>query len=183
MTLPPFSYDRANDFHAVNTIQLCELIECGFFDWRENPSWQWDYYSKDQYYGLMEKIEARFYFREIGITPPGIWKHEFLRVMNELMPKYKLLYKQLEEGIDLMQVSDDYGKSRDVHSEYPATLLTGNADYASNGNDHEHEYIKQGDAIEKIADFSQKYKDVDVLILDELESLFSCMFTANVNGF
>lgn len=37
--------------------------------------------------------------------------------------------------------ADDYGKSRDIESDYPETLLSGNADYISNGRDEENERL------------------------------------------
>lgn len=57
-----------SDFHSVVTIQLGELIEAGWVDW-EDQSWTWDYYSVEQYKRLCPMIEARFFYREIGILP------------------------------------------------------------------------------------------------------------------
>lgn len=170
------------DWHAVATIQLGELIECGVVDFK-NPSWHWDAYSEEQYERVCEKITNRYYMREIGVIPPGLWKREFLRKMNEIMPKYKPLYKALENGANIMQTGDQYGKSRDIFSEFPATMLGDNQDYASNGRDREYENVTQGDWIEKATQIAERYNDIDVMILKEIEPLFSCLLTVSMNGY
>lgn len=89
-----FSCDFS-DFHAVNTIQLCELAEIGFFDLTRED---WDFgpkFSAEQHARLCRKITQHYWFREIAIIPPGIWKTEFLRFMNEIMPKYMPWYEML----------------------------------------------------------------------------------------
>ncbi len=172
-----------DDFHAVNTIQLCELIDAGFFDlsredWDFNPK-----YSEEQHKLLCSKITEHFYYREISLTPPGIWKREFLRTLNEIMPKYMFLYKLLDEYPDLIGAESEFYKARNIFSDFPQTQLSGvNSDYASNGNDTEYEKLRQLsilDIVEKL----KRYKDVDALIIDELEPLFSCLLTIDVNGF
>ena len=50
-------------------------------------------------------------------------------------------------------------------------------------NIDEHEDIAVGDWIEKANEIRKGYNDVDVMILNELESLFSCLFSVNMNGF
>lgn len=170
------------DWHAVGTIQLGELIECGIVDFSD-PSWHWDYYSEEQYERVCEKITNRYFMREIGVIPPGLWKREFLRKMNEVMPKYKPLYKALEDGTSILQTGDQYGKSRDIFSEFPATMLGDNQDYASNGRDREYENITQGDWVDKATQIAERYNDIDVMILNDIEPLFSCLLTVNMNGY
>ena len=180
----PFDYDDAcnrPDYHAVISIQLCELINDGFFNLQRSD---WDFgpkYSTEQHSQLCDKITEHFYYREIALVPPGIWKREFLRKLNEIMPKYMILYKNADEGIDLGTESEYY-KSRNIFSDFPQTSLAGNnQDYASTGNDTEYERIRQVDPLE-LADRLERYNDVDLMVINEMESLFSCMFTANING-
>lgn len=169
-----------SEYHAVVSIELGELIEDGFIDWNDE-SWTWDYYNEAQYKRLCTKIENHFWHREIGIIPPGHWKMEFMRLMNEIMPKYKLAYQALDSGIDWLQTGDSYGKSRNVFSDFPATQLKSSVqDYASNATDHNHEDITQGDWMDKLAAL-KNYNDVDKMIIDELETLFSSLFTVNIN--
>lgn len=185
-------YTRRPDWHAVGTVKLGELIECGFVLWYTiagnnqkviNEAWAWDYFDKDQYFRLCDKINARFYWDEIALTPPGIWKQQLIRKLNEIMPKYKPLYTAVANGYDPWQDGSGYGKSRDIHSEFPETLLSGNADYVSNGNDREYEDIHQGGVADMTDLWVKIWQDIDCHVLDELEPLFSCLYTANVNGF
>jgi hypothetical protein len=70
-----------------------------------------------------------------------------------------------------------------VFSDFPQTSLVGDSqDYASTGNDVEYERIKQMDPLE-LEDRLKNYNDVDLAIINEIEPLFSCLFTVNINGF
>lgn len=180
-TVDYFSPYIEPDFHSVYSIQLCELIESGWIDFMSDD-WDFDYYDLEQRNRLWMKFEKRFYFREIGITPPGIWRWELLRKLNEIMPKYKPAYEALDNGQNILQHYGEYGKSRNIYSEFPQTMLGDNEDYASNGTDREHEEIYLGDWMEQIAKL-RNYDDIDVCILKELETMFSCMFTVNINGY
>lgn len=184
--IEPYDFDdvcNKPDYHAVNTIQLCELIEGDFFDLTRSD---WDFgpkYSAEQHAKLCSKITDHFYYREIALTPPGIWKHEFLRTMNEIMPKYMYLYKMLEEEPSLFNADSEYYKSRNIYSDFPQTQLNGeNGDYASSGNDLQFERIKQMNILD-LVERLKNYRDVDLMIIDEIEPLFSCLFTINVNAF
>lgn len=88
----------------------------------------------------------------------------------------------LEEGQNILQHYGEYGKSRNIYSDFPQTMLGGNEDYASNGTDREHEEIYLGDWIDQLEKIKH-YDDIDVMILKELETMFSCMFTVNINGY
>lgn len=170
------------DYHSVVTIQLCELANAGFFDLTRED---WDFgpkFSPEQHKQLCEKITAHYWYREIALVPPGLWKHEFLRKLNEIMPKYMILYKNADDGVQ-MGTESEYYKSRNIFSDFPQTSLAGdNQDYASTGNDVEYERIKQLDPVE-LANRLVSYNDVDLMIINELESMFSCLFTVNVNGY
>ena len=174
------------DFHSVYSIQLCELIENGWIDFSDE-TWDFDCYEKfpgdvEQRNRLWKKFERRFYWREIGIIPPGRWKWELLRKLDEIMPKYKYAYKALDDGQNIFQHYGEYGKSRNIYSDFPQTMLGNNEDYASNGTDKEHEEIYLGDWMDMM-DKLKDYNDIDIMILKELETFFSAMFTVNVNGY
>lgn len=176
-----FLYEKIPDWHAVMTIQLGELIECGLFDWENDKSLKWDYYDEEQYERVCRKIVNRYCYREIGIIPFGQWKLEYVRILNEIMPKLKPMYAALEEGTDILADSDEWAKSRMIFSDFPATMLGDNQDYASTGTDSQSETIRRGNWFD-IARNIRDYSDVDVIILDEMEPLFSCLFTASING-
>ena len=97
------------------------------------------------------------------------------------MPKYKLLYARVEQGVNPFQDSRDREKSRDIFSDFPETMLSGNSDYASTGNDRESDTMHEGSAVDKAAQFAREYVDVDAMILDELErTLFTSILTPTV---
>jgi len=171
-----------HDWHSVVTIQLGELVEAGFFDLTRED---WDFgpkFSQEQHTRLCKKITEHYYFREIALIPPGIWKREFLRKMNEIMPKYMDWYKALAEG-QMIGTENEYYKSRNIFSDFPQTALAGdNQDYASTGNDLEYERIRQVDPFE-LSERMGDYRDPDLAIIEEIEPLFSCLFNVNANGY
>ncbi len=182
---------KYHDSHATVTTQLCDLIEYGYVNWYTttyegvivpDSEWVWDYYDLDQYRRVCDKFNERFYWDEISIIPPMKWKQQLLRKINEIMPKYKIIYKAIDSGIDPLATSSNYGKSRNIYSEFPETLLNGNSDYVSNGNDNEFENVTVGDTLSKYKEIASKFDDVDVMILKELEVLFSSLYTVSVNG-
>ena len=173
------------DFHSVQTIKLGELVLNNVFTW-ERVDWRDSAYSSDQYTRLCNAFEDRFWLREIGITPVGMWiKRLHYTLVYEIMPKYRPLYAQLDSGdFDPLQNGGKYGKRRDVHSDFPETLLSGTDQaYASSGDDSEYEEIgRDGSIAENAALYAEQFRSVDAMILDELEGLFSCLYTSNVNG-
>lgn len=176
-------YEEINtpEYHAVYSIQLCELINEYGINFSDSE-WDFDYFDEEQRNRLWSKFEKRFYWREIGIMPPKRWQWEVIRKLNEIMPKYKPAYQALKDGQNILQHYGEYGKSRNVFSDFPQTLLGDNQDYASNATDREHENIYLGDWMEQMAKL-KSYDDIDVMILKELETMFSVMFTVNVNGY
>ena len=54
--------------------------------------------------------------------------------------------------------------------------------YSTDGKDEEYQHIKEGDYVEALTNYALKVKSIDNLLLDELESMFVCMYTANVNA-
>ena len=89
------------DYHSAYTIQLCELINDGWIDF-SSEEWDFDDYNVEQRNRLWKKFTRRFYYREIGILPPGRWKWELLRKLDEIMPKYKPIYEMLENGQNIL---------------------------------------------------------------------------------
>lgn len=171
------------DFHSVFSVQICELAYYGWFDltkaaWKFGPK-----YSDAQHKQLCKKITDHFWYREICIMPPGLWQHEFLRTMNEIMPKYMPLYEALDKYPNLFNSDSEYYKARNIYSEFPQTRLNGtNGDYASTGNDTEYERIHQMNTLD-LFERLRAYKDVDAMIIEEIETLFSPFFSVSMNGF
>ena len=190
--IDPYEPDEYyHDYHSTVTIQLSELIDDNWVKWYSisedgeivpDPDWVWDYYNLEQYKRLCDKFNSRFMFDEISMLPPGKWRQQLIRKINELMPKYKPLYKMIDDGIDPLQVGNEYGKSRNIFSEFPETLLNGNSDYVSTGTDREYEVIKQGNLVEQLEDYAKRYYDIDVMILNELEIMFTSLYSVSTNG-
>lgn len=162
------------------TITLGEWYELGFYT-PSDDSWRFDAYDDAQYERLCDKFLDRYYYREVSIPLPAQWKRAYLRKLNEIMPKYKLLYARVEQGVNPFQDSRDRSKSRDIFSDFPETMLSGNSDYASTGTDRESDMLREGSPVELATKFAEMYNDIDALILNELDRvLFTGIMTPTV---
>lgn len=169
-------------YNSITSVTLGELYNDGYIDW-DDGTWEFPKYSDEQDARLKKKILEHYKYRDIALIPVMMWKDEFLRTMREIMPKYIYLYGLLDGSPDLVGASSEYYKSRNVYSDFPQTQLNGsNADYASTGNDMEFERIRQ-DSIMDIAERLKDYDDVDLMIIKEIDPLFSCILSMNLNAF
>lgn len=177
-------YTGQEENHAVYTIELSELIRSGAFDWsRPELDWSEAAYNDEQYSRFCNYFEQRFMFREISIIPPLQWFVALRRMLVfELMPKYRPLYKQIEGGINPLG-ENEYYKERHISSLYPETLLSGNSDYISSGEDKEFERVKIENASHDLQEYKNNFESVDAALADELEKLFISMYTSYVNAF
>lgn len=186
-TIPAYEPNEPHDdFHAVTTITLGELLTEGGVDWTQ-PQWSWrdDAYDNAQYARCCRKIENRYYDRELGVMPPSRWRRHLMRLISEFMPVLKPLY-DLADGNPGMFLADadTWHKTRTVLSDFPATQLQPNQDYASNATDTQYETITNGNFIDKIQAIRQgDYVDIDVLLLEHLEECFSPLWTASINNY
>lgn len=169
------------EYHDVTTITLRELMESdvvtkAIFD-DERIAW----ISETVRDRVWEKFCMRYEFREIGILPILKWMHRVTGRLSEVMPKYNPMYDAISRGQTYLVDGDEWHKGRDIHSEFPQTALGGSdVDYASRGLDTEHETIRYHDMLDYAGNILN-YNDVDALILDELEPLFMCLMTQNIN--
>ena len=178
------AYIGTPERHAVYTVQLGELVESGVFDWSK-PILDWSEaaYDAEQYERVCKYFIDRFEFREISLIPFYEWaKRLRYKLVYELMPKYIPLYESFP-FISPMADSDEYYKERKIESAYPETMLSGNSDYASDGQDIEYERVKMGNVAEREQQYVNGFRSIDAALLDELETMFVCMYTANVNGY
>ena len=173
-----------NRWDAVYTVTLGELIEKGVFDWSLSIlDWSEAAYSPEQYERVCAYFIERFRFREIGIEPFYEWATMLHRkLVFELMPKYRNLYRYLDEEFDPAQISDKYHKRRAIGSDYPETMLSGNSDYASSGQDEESEDVERGDLQDAYNKYIADYQAIDTQLLNELESMFIGLYTASIDG-
>lgn len=176
-------YTGKDEWNAVYTVQIGELMACGLFDW-ENSLLDWSAaaYNEEQYKRVCDYFKERFYYREISIEPFEEWARTLHRKLAyELMPKYNPLYERVDEGVNALAAGNEYKKNRTIKSMYPETLLSGNSDYITDGLDNEEQTILEGDLTEQLANFAEKYKGVDELLLNDLESMFISLYTTNIN--
>lgn len=177
-------YTGLKQWNAVYTVQIGELIDAGVFDWEnELLNWSAAAYDADQYARVCTYFVERFYYREISIEPFREWARTLRRkLVYELMPKYRPLYERIAEGLNILSESNEYYKERTIDSAYPQTLLSGNSDYITSGRDEEFERIKEGPAVDMMLDYAEKFKSVDEMLLDSLESMFISLYTADFNA-
>ena len=90
------------------------------------------------------------------------------------------MYGAVSEDGNLPGHEGEWYKSRNIFSDFPQTQLGGNSDYASTGNDTEYERIRRADILETIERLKD-YQDVDALVLDNIEQMFSCLVSVSVN--
>lgn len=178
------NFTDENRFNAVLTIQLGELIENKVFDWEnDNLRWYSAAYNDEQYNRICKYFIERFYYREISIEPFEEWARVLKRkIIYELMPKYRELYKRFDEEINPLSKENEYYKNRTIESAYPETLLSENSDYITDGKDEENQRIKEGDFIDTTLKYAKHFKYIDELFLDDLESMFVSMYSLNING-
>ncbi len=178
--------DTHDEYHQAMSITLGELLVPGGINWDSNEwSWRESAYNDTQYARCCRKIENRYYDREIGVLPASRWKRHFLRLTDEIMPTLKPLYAAVDGNPDVMLSDmDTWHKMRTVFSDFPATQLSENQDYASNATDNQYETITNGNFMDKIMHIKQgDYVDIDVLLLDHLEECFSPLWTVNLNNY
>ena len=177
-------YTYQNEWHAVYTVYLGELVQSGVFNWsRPELDWSMAALDLEQYERVCAYFLDRFKWREISMLPILMWFDYLKRkLVYELMPKYKPLYERVADGINPLAGENEYYKNRTINSSYPETLLSENADYITDGRDEEYQRIKELPQAEAINNFAMMYKGVDELLLDELESMFISLYTTNVNG-
>ena len=86
------------DYHrgAIFTVELGSLVSNGFdLGLRDYPIFDESY--REQLNG---KIIEHYWFREIGLETPGLFKRFLNRKMNEIMPYYNQLYESALKKFD-----------------------------------------------------------------------------------
>lgn len=183
-TLPeydPVDHEEHRDWKALLTISLGELIENGYVDFSRSE-YDFDAYDEEQRERFWSKFSERFWFRDISQLPPERWRRRLIAYLNEIMPKFKMIYAALEAGANPYNVSDEYHKRRTIYSDFPQSRLSGDEDYAHDGTDLEYETILEGDFIDRTLKIARDYDDVDVLLLNACERMFSQIYSTHVNG-
>lgn len=119
------------DYHrgAIFTVELGCLVSNGFdLGLKSYPIFDESY--REQLNG---KIIEHYWFREIGLETPGLFKRFLNRKMNEIMPYYNQLYKSALKEFDPYVNYDlqTTGTTNSVHNE--KRDITRNEDVVSDG--------------------------------------------------
>lgn len=172
------------EWHDVATVTLGELIEGGWFNW-DNGLFNWSNYaySPEQYARVCEAFKQRFYFREISMLPPKRWAMKLMyEIKYNISPVCNELYK-LTESSPLYLKRDSYGKRRKITSDYPETLLSGNADYISAGHDEEYEDLVIEDVLNTALTIAEKWQSIDDIFLNRCSKMFSDLVASVINDY
>ena len=175
-TLPSWEEFESTDvqeYHGTFTISLMQLLSDEEYAIYFRDKWAaFDAYDYEQRERLYKKFRGRFDYREIGLLPVRRWTERLFAKLDEVMPKYKPLYQAIADGATTLNAGSEYHKRRDVHSEFPQTMLASeNQDYASSGTDLEYETVRDYGLLD-VGERIGSYNDVDVMVLNELEPLF-----------
>ena len=169
------------DWHSKNTIVFGSLLDDGW-DWGRND---WTSYSmSEENLALIrprinEKIEDRYYFRELGVLPPGKFKRFLKRNITEIMSQLGPVYETSIKGIDLLESSEDM-KARIIRSEYPQGLLqTEQQDYGSSADENAFNKTTTKNQLEGIIMYSDSFSEPDKLVLEYVDKCFSSLLEFN----
>lgn len=167
------------DYHAVNTIQLCELLNHGFdllYDYNKG--------NKDME-RVIELAKRHYWFREIA-GAPWTFKQNFNRILAEEMNRLQPLYDMLHHAkLDIRAGGSVEHKERTIHSEYPQSQIkTNGQDYASNADDQEfmdNTTIGDLDALERYTALLEQFDSLDMRIVNALAVCFNPFMTSHIN--
>lgn len=179
--------------HGVNTLVFGELIETGY-DWGRD---EWESYTLDEKTTawlrprINEKIERRFWYREIGASPVKRWQSLFIyninEALDELGPIYRLLRMAEESeagGLDLLDTGLGEEKGTTVASEFPqARLKMTQEDYASNSVEVIRQNVAAISQLDAIYKYNQQYTELDKRLLDSISRCFSSLHTSPLGGY
>lgn len=145
---------------------------------------------------LETKIIKHYYTREISEETVGLWKLRLDSKLNEIMPYYNKLYNEIENAVNLFnnknitvtykRNNEGNGITRNLYSDTPQGSLMGveAEEYLTNANKNinnattTEEYLENTKGIENISNidsfnkFIKYYKDIDMMIIDELKVIF-----------
>lgn len=161
------------DYHATWSMELGELVAAGFDPFGDEAWNTLEWYDGETRERFEKKFMLRYKHYEIGETPALRWRDDLTARMAETTRKYLPWYKWLANGGDPLTDGNEWGKDRNVYSDYPATLLnTQMNDYATNGTDRQWEHVHTGDMLDTLQKLRAS-RDIDQLMLDECATLFS----------
>lgn len=139
-------------------------------------------FSEDYRPILLSQILDRFRTRRLGYNTPGQFRLAVRRWGNLNMTLFNQRYLSMAVAmpLDELAVTDH---TLDVSSDFPQSLIAAEADYASAANDHRAaENGRRRSIASLLMEQRQAYLNVDVEVVDAMESLFLGIFDRGEMG-
>lgn len=171
------------DWHSKGTIIFGSLVEDGF-DWGYND---WKAYNISEPAvailrpRLKEKIEDRFFFRELGILPPANFRRNLKSRLEEAVAEQGWLYQAIFDGLDFTMQEKESLVEIEVNSEFPQVALrTEEQDYASDSQQNAHDKVYTKPLIEGLNRFYASIGEPDAKVLKHIDQYcFSQLLSFN----
>lgn len=74
----------------------------------------WTTYDPEHKDELCKKILRHYWMREIGEETPSLWKMQLNEYLAEIMPKYNIMYANLDKVKDVLLQNADYTETKDT---------------------------------------------------------------------
>lgn len=179
----PFEFPEPTpDYHAIYSIQVCELVNAGFDVFGDTGYADVAWPTDEDRERVEGKLLRKFWFREIDPRVPGIWRYNLTTRLQLLVPKYAPVWTALKDGYNPLAAEDEYEKNRRVYSDFPATALDKEtSDYASTSDDFERERVRLANVQDQLRGLTT-YNDVDASLLEELEPCFCQLLSVTIAG-
>lgn len=169
------------DFHSANGMMFGSLISSGF-DWGRD---EWDSYTiKDEFIGpirerVNEKIERRYFFRDIGVTPAAKFRMMLVSRINDAMAELGPVYNVIASGIDISVASEDKFKERNTFSEYPQAVVdpTDNI-YLTSANEKANQRTQYLGTLQVFRN-AREFIEPDAKLLEAINRCFSNYYSFN----
>lgn len=94
----------------------------------------WGTYNSEHKQELCAKILRHYYMREIGAETVGLWKLQINSLLSEIMPKYNVLYAQLESIKNNIMGNVNTTETRTLNNVQNTSAESANTDYSSSQN-------------------------------------------------
>ena len=174
--------DTPEVFYPETSVQFGELIEAGY-DWGKTAYQSYSMAPETLAWlrpRLNRKIEQRFYYRDIGLTPVARFENSFISILEEALDAEGPIYDQVKNGLDILDLGISESKQIDVDSEFPQALLqTPQKDYASNATQSSTRKGGEGPQLEAMLNYQKNYTESDARILKKLEICFSSFYRSD----
>lgn len=167
---------------SMNTLKFGSIIDIGI-DWGRNSWSAWNI--SDEAMAVLrprlnKKIEDRYYFREIGRTPPPAFFKSLESRITEAVTKRGFLYEAAFQGLDFSLAEIEFLKKRDLQSEYAQGLvMPGEEDYLSSGTEGGVLRKLSHATLKGLMEFSAATEEPDAGVLRDIDICFSQIFSRN----